>query len=158
MAKTVRIAGIEGGKELQQKLKDLGKAARRKMVHATRSGANVLRDEMRRLSGSSMSDEIVTRVSKATSDESEIEIGPTKHGYHLVILELGAQSHPIKPKRKQAMAFEGKEGQVVTTKIGHPGMRARPFMRPAVDTKENEAKDKLGEVLKAEIEAVCRGG
>ena len=45
-------------------------------------------------------------------------------------------------------AFEGSEGLVVTRGVGHPGMAARPFLRPAFDSRKKDARDQVGEVIK----------
>lgn len=154
MAKRL-VAGIEGGEELKRKLKELGKAARGVRVEAVEAGADVLCGEMRRLAGS---DEIETRVSKRSVGLTEVEIGPTKDAYYLQFLETGAQPHREKARIAPAMRFWGDEGLVIVGGVAHPGMRARPFMRPAVDTQAESAKDALGETLSNAIEAVASSG
>lgn len=55
-------------------------------------------------------------------------VGPT----HPIagLIEKGAKEHDIEPKNKQAMKLKG--GGFARGKIPHPGMRARPFMRPTL--------------------------
>lgn len=57
------------------------------------------------------------------------------------IHELGGVTapHVIEARRKQALAFQGADGQVVVKRVNHPGSRipARPFMRPALEKTRN---------------------
>lgn len=44
-------------------------------------------------------------------------------------VELGTRAHVIRPKRKKALRFVSRRGQVVIVKkVNHPGTRPRPFM------------------------------
>lgn len=153
-----RLAGIEGGEELKRQIERLGRASREAMVEACEAGGKVIRDEARRILGS---DDVEMRVSHQTEKLTEVEIGPPAKKWRLQFLETGAAGHKIKARKEPAMMFystPAKTNLVVTGGVQHPGMQARPFLRPAVDTQENQAKDRLGEVLREAIEAVARGG
>jgi hypothetical protein len=70
---------------------------------------------------------------------------------HLV--EFGTAAHRIEPKRKgKVLAFEVGGETVFTTRVDHPGAQAKPFLRPAGDTKAQAAVDKIAENLRAGIE------
>lgn len=46
--------------------------------------------------------------------------------------ELGGHSYVIRPKQAKRLVFKTKDGRWVTAKqVVHPGVQARPYMRPA---------------------------
>jgi HK97 gp10 family phage protein len=49
-------------------------------------------------------------------------------------VEYGTAPHVIKPKNKKALAWPG--GRHPVAKVNHPGTRAQPFMRPAIEMSE----------------------
>lgn len=53
------------------------------------------------------------------------------------LFELGVEPHVIKPRRKKAMRLD--DGSFIKGPVHHPGMAARPFLRPALDSKKREA-------------------
>lgn len=56
------------------------------------------------------------------------------------LYEFGAAPHSVAPKRKETMVINGRH---VKGEHTHPGMAARPFLRPAFD----EERQKIGEVI-----------
>lgn len=72
-----------------------------------------------------------------------------KHAFIGYMLEFtGAVPHDIKPKKAKSLFIAGLFGQVVH----HPGFRAQPFLRPALDTKANEAVVATGNYIKQRLE------
>lgn len=55
------------------------------------------------------------------------------------LFELGVEPHVIKPRRKKAMRLD--DGSFIKGPVRHPGMAARPFLRPALDSKKREATE-----------------
>lgn len=70
-------------------------------------------------------------------------------------VEYGTVAHVIEPKEKKALAFEvdrkqrltkvaqgksAKPNMVIVKKVNHPGTRAQPFMRPALDANKQNIK------------------
>ena len=64
---------------------------------------------------------------------------------------------PLAEDTKKALAFAGREGEVVRFHVGHPGMAANPFLRPALDSNRDAAVQATGDELRKGIEAVARG-
>ena len=64
-------------------------------------------------------------------------------------METGATAHEIKG---DPLAFKGDKGLIITRKVSHPGMDAHPFLRPAMSSKREAAKDRAGEVFLKEID------
>jgi HK97 gp10 family phage protein len=80
---------------------------------------------------------------------AEVDIGFDEEKWFLRFFEFGASDHEIKGA---PLAFEGESGLVITGSVQHPGMPAKPFMRPAADNKKDEARDAAGDVFRKEID------
>lgn len=82
----------------------------------------------------------------------QVYVGPRRggrfKGYAGHLVEYGTAPHIIKAK-----AAEGKlhlRGNVFVEEVQHPGAAAKPFMRPAFDSKKDEA---IG-IIKAECKSI----
>ena len=51
----------------------------------------------------------------------------------------------------------GDKGKVVTGRVAHPGMAARPFMRPGFDSAKGAAEKAMGAVYRKAVESVGGG-
>lgn len=73
----------------------------------------------------------------------QVRAGNAKAFYaHMV--EYGTARHFIKPKgSRSALFFAG----YAHGEVDHPGAKAKPFMRPAIDNKAREAVDTLSEYI-----------
>ena len=70
-------------------------------------------------------------------------INPTTMGFNSYLLydnveyapdvEFGTSPHVIRPNAKKALKFKSKGKAVFAKKVMHPGTRAQPFFRPALD-------------------------
>ena len=161
---------IGGGAELQAFLDQLpAKMGANIMRSAMRQGANVIAAEAKqnvpvgapsstnkkRYGGyaGALRDSIrvSTKNSKGKVIASVKAGGKTKRGanvYYAHIVEFtGAVAHVIKAKGKGALSFGGFFGKSVK----HPGMRAKPFMRPALDAKANAALQAVGDQVKKRL-------
>lgn len=70
-----------------------------------------------------------------------------KHGYLARWIEYGTSAHKILPKNRKALVIGG---QLVNS-VDHPGTRAQPFMRPALDTRAQDAVVAAGEYIKKRL-------
>lgn len=71
--------------------------------------------------------------------------GKTKRlGWYAHIVEGGAKAHVIKARRGKLLAIGVK-------KVNHPGAKARPFMRPALDTQGLAAVEAVREYLRKRL-------
>jgi HK97 gp10 family phage protein len=144
---------IEGWEELKAKLERLEAAARGPALEAAaRAGAEVIRAEAnRRAPGPHVELETTT----VTAAEVEVAIGPDRGHWYYQFFELGAGRHTIGPKSKKAIKFPGAEGQeAIRFGVTHPGMTARPFLRPALDGQKGSAVEAVGEELRRRVEVV----
>lgn len=152
MAKKMITTSLKGDQELKDKLDQLGKRGRAALLPAARAGAAVIEMEAEILAPGP---HIVTGNEKTEGGVAEIEIGPDEEHWEYRFVEYGATEHEIKGN---PLVFEGKKGLIITRKVNHPGLAAKPFMRPAAVRKQDAAKDAAGKVFKAEIDKLVING
>lgn len=74
---------------------------------------------------------------------------------HAGAVEFGSKPHEIRPKRKKALAFKpgagfkfwDESGRVVVKVVKHPGTKAQPFLRPAVEAEAVKMKHALKKII-----------
>jgi len=137
---------IEGGEELLAALRKMGPSAEQALEDAVLAGAQEIVEAANPRAPEPLIRAEVTDTSKG---KVEASVGMPDEKWYWRYLETGATSHEI---TGQPIAFEGERGLVVTGGVHHPGMAARPFLRPAFDSKQDAAKDRTGEVLRKAIE------
>lgn len=104
---------------------------------AARRAGNLIRDDMsrraRRKSGK-LADSIMTSIeSGATIDQVVVKIGPNKKlDWRAHFIEFGVRPHVITAKRARVLA-DKETGDLFGRGAHHPGLRADPFIRPALD-------------------------
>ena len=83
-------------------------------------------------------------------------IGPDEKHWYLRFYEFGAKPHDIAGKGKM-LSFQGRDGQVFIASAKQTGgVKMRPFLRPAVDNRGDDAVKAMGTVLKREIEKAAK--
>lgn len=84
-------------------------------------------------------------------------IGPDRKHWYYRFSEFGAKQHEIKPKNGKALKFQGRDGETFAARAMRTGgVKMRPFMRPAVDSRGPDAVRAMGEILKREIEKAAK--
>ena len=131
---------ITGGAELQAFLDQLpAKLEANVMRSALRQGANVIRDDAKAnvaVSSGDLRDSIkVSTRSKRGVVSATIRAGNRKAWYAHIVEFTGAAAHKISARGKGMLAFGGFFGK----SVHHPGMKAKPFMRPALDGRSSAA-------------------
>lgn len=161
-----------GQEALAKKLDALGKKAARKALRpAMEAGAEVIRKEARlnaaRVTNAEAAAQIVLDVSSVGQFKAVARVGVPggRHpGYILKFVEFGTGGHrsprrgtvtASRPSKSGAKAIATPFGPRASVTVG--GVRARPWLRPAFDTKSEAARDKIGEVLWEKIQEVSRG-
>jgi hypothetical protein len=91
---------------------------------------------------------IVVKLKYVGNRRSQALIGPDKKRWYYQFAETGAQPHEIKPKQARRLAFVGQSGKVFARRVRHTGMAARPFLRPAADSKLDEAAREFGRIMR----------
>lgn len=83
------------------------------------------------------------------SGRVEVHIGPErKRAWYAHIIEFGARPHRIVPRRAKALRFVS---GLLRRSANHPGSPARPFMRPAFDNRQDEAKQIAADEIKKRL-------
>ena len=145
------IKKFKGGAELQAFLDQLpAKIERNIMRSAMRDGAKVLHAEIKSNAPEDTGElrdglKISTRAKGGKVRASVKAKG--KHGFLAPWFEYGTRAHQIGGRKGQTLAFAGG----VYKSVEHPGMRPRPFMRPALDTKGGEAIAAVGAGIKKRL-------
>jgi HK97 gp10 family phage protein len=143
---------LSGGPELLALLDQVpAKIGRNVLRGGVRAAAVVVRDEaratVRRRSGA------LARTLKVDSDRKGTIVSAKvkargKRAFIAPFIEYGVAGHVIKPKRKKALTIGDR---VLSGPFKHPGHRAFPFMRPALDSKATEAINVMGEYIRQRL-------
>ena len=145
---------LEGVDELRKKLDQLQSRVDDAMLDAARAGAKVIVDEA---NSNAPGPHVVMGNEQTQKDEASVDIGPDEGHWYYRFFETGATAHEIKAAKGSALAFEGSAGDVITRSVEHPGMPANPFLRPAMDSKQDAATTAAGEEFRREIDRISGG-
>lgn len=150
MAKRIRVeVKLEGLEEVRAQLLARGETVASVLVRAAQYGAGVIRAAA---DADAPSPGSVTTKTVASGKKVRVDIGPDKkHWYHR-FFEFGADRHEIKPKRAKRLRFEIGDVFVFARAVQHPGMAAKPFLRPAMDEHQGQAVAAVGDVLRGAVE------
>lgn len=140
---------LDGGEELVAALQRLDLTVKRELRSAGLAGADVIK---RVANARAPGPHIETAVSQSTGSKVVVDIGPDATHWFYRFHETGAAAHEI--QGAALLAFEGRDGTVITPRVSHPGMPASPFLRPAFDEKKDAARDAMGDALRARIAEV----
>lgn len=147
---------VKGMKELHEALQTLPvKLERNVMRAAINAGARVLRDEAR-MRAPVKSGELRAgiRVKSSNVKNGTITGGITTAGtkakpgaWYAHFVEFGTAAHVIRAKPGKFLAFGGG----LYTQVNHPGARAQPFMRPALDAKGQAAVQAVADKVRSAL-------
>lgn len=145
---------VSGLKELERTLSQLPLDLQKKALGPSlRAGAQLILEQAQadvprdngELAGSL---EIRTHVDPGIGGVAEAAVIVRSPKGHLI--EFGTQPHEITVESKKVLA-DPVERRIFGRKVRHPGTPARPFLRPALDTRAQDAlfamRDKLRELL-----------
>ena len=145
MAKRVKVV-IEGGDELIKALLKTIDNANAVLVAAAKAGADKIADGANE---KAPGPEIRSEIAKQKPGHIEVDIGMPRERWYWQFAETGATSHEI---TGAPLAFEARGETIVTGRVAHPGMPAEPFLRPAFDTRQTQAKDAVGDYIRRAVE------
>jgi len=149
---------VAGAAQIQKALQEATNRAANILEEATLSGAEVIRAEAERNAPrdtGGLAENIEMIVTEKSRDKINVAIGPdvakpnrkAKRHFYGLFVEFGTQAHTIKARAGRALRI-GDEFKAVAE---HPGMRPRPFMRPALDSKQKSVQDKIADELKSRL-------
>lgn len=140
-------AKVEGGEELLRRLEKMGLDVTHVLAAAAQAGAQLIADTANGLAPSP--NVLIEGDTKASSkNKVTLDIGPSEEKWYWRFLETGAVGHGISPRSKKALAFEVDGERVLAWAVQHPGMAAKPFLRPAFDKEKDNATKAVGENIK----------
>ncbi len=134
---------ITGGRELQDMLNTLAPKLEKNILRgALRSGAKIVLEEAKNnvpiKSGELRSSLRISTNSKKGRVTASVKSGNKKVWYSRLV-EFGTAAHTISGKNG-SLNFSG----IFAKSVDHPGARAKPFLRPAIDAKANDAIKEVG--------------
>jgi len=140
-------AKVEGGDALVKRLKQMGLDVTQILAQAAAAGAQVIADTANSLAPEPRV--LIEADSKASRrNKVAMAVGPAQDKWYWRFLETGAAGHGISPRSKKALAFEVDGELVMAWAVKHPGMAAKPFLRPAFDREKDNATKTVGENIK----------
>lgn len=141
---------VDGLEECLAQLRDVGFRVYEATDDAATGGAMVIADEANRRAPKPDAVEIQKKFTRGRGKVT-YRIGVDKDRHYLIFFETGASGHEIDGKDKQALAFMQGGAKLVRGSVRHPGIAARPFLRPAFDSKKETAVDTAGSVWRSAI-------
>lgn len=152
MASEINVKGLA---ELNKFLEQMPlKVANNVLRGALRAGANVIKTEAQAqltAHGNVKTGVLSAGLRVSTRNKGGLVaatlITKGKHGYVANWIEYGAAAHEIRPKGAKSLFFAGVFGKSVQ----HPGIKAKPFMRPALDMRAGAAVVAVGEYVKKRL-------
>lgn len=163
---------IDGMAELKKNLNSLGLDMRLKAgERATRAGAALIRKEAAKQvpvdTGDLKNSLTVMKLSRKGDGRPTFAVTHKKNkksrsgGWYAHLVEFGAASHRLAPRRKKAMAgwtgrrlgrSGGHEWAVFGMGHAHPGARAKPYLRPAFYDNAERSIEEIRKRLRRFIE------
>lgn len=137
---------VGGGERLLKRMEEMGVEVDNALEAAALLGAGVIEQAAEPMAPGPYVEKDVTEKSK---ERVAVDIGPDGEHWYYRFFETGAGRHRI---TGEPLVFEGRSGTVVTVEVDHPGMEARPFLRPAFDGEQGRAVDAVGDRLKKAVE------
>jgi HK97 gp10 family phage protein len=146
---------IEGFDELEKKLEQLADIydTVESLLQALEEGAKIIQ----RAAQENAPGEIRTqREVNTRKAKIGVSIGFPRKKWFYMFFETGVQPHEISPKDRQALKLAG--GDIVARVLHHPGMAARPFLRPALDNRGDEAVKAVAAALWKKVDKLLDKG
>lgn len=140
MALTVRVTGDQ---EVMRRLARMGVAASDVLETATVAAATVLQSAA---AGMAPGPHIGQETTEKSRTRVTVKVGPTKEKWYYRFFETGTKPHTIRGRPFLVLGPDK-----VVRSVNHPGMAARPFLRPALDSEQERAMDASGAVLRSAV-------
>lgn len=145
----VRIEGLADLHKLMQELP--AKIESNALRGGLRAAAKVIEAEAKRLapvgtvngSGDLRASVRASVRSRNGKVEATVKAG-SKKAWYARLVEFGTAAHLIRPKNRKSLFFAG----LAREQVNHPGAKKKPFMRPALDAKAQQAVQTLADYLR----------
>lgn len=151
---------VKGLADLQAMLEELPAKIERNVVRGgLRAGAKVIQEEAKRLcpvgggqlrkgeTPGALRDSVrISMAARRGKVTATVKAG-NRAAYYAHMVEFGTARHWIKPKNRKSLFLSGLMKEVVD----HPGAQKKPFMRPAIDGKAEEAINEMADYIRERI-------
>lgn len=137
---------IEGDEELLENLNALLEVMNYAIVEAGLGGGEILLDAA---TARAPGPNLAMQIEEVDQEHVEVRIGPDDEHWYYRFFEFGAQPHEINVENRAALRF-GAEA-IFAASGEHPGTPAQPFLRPALDEKQDEVLKKMAQIYWARI-------
>lgn len=156
MAEDFKVVLVNEAEVLRQ-LEKVGLVVKDVLKEATLEGAEVVREAAEDKAPGPHIEKDVTEKKK---EKVSVDVGPDEDHWYYRFIEMGAQPHEISPKNAKALKLVGGSGSEevgFAARVGHPGMAARPFLRPAVDSNKEKVARVIGDVIIEKLKGIAKG-
>lgn len=133
--RTIRVRGVA---EVVAALERHGANVEAALETITQAAASVVRERAAVNAGGDLGASMVQETTERKPRRVVVAVGPHKDRWYAKFREFGAKAHPIRAIRAKVLKIEGR---FVAGSVGHPGVSADPFLRPAADEAGGAARD-----------------
>jgi HK97 gp10 family phage protein len=138
--------------EVLRQITAAGESVKEVLLEAVLAGAEIVQDGAEdRAPGP----HIEMDVSEKKKLKVSVDVGPDDDHWYYRFFEFGAQPHEISPKNQEALLLVG---ETFAARAAHPGMPAKPFLRPAADKSKDEVVEAIGEVILERLKQIAVSG
>ncbi len=134
---------LEGADQLLKALDEIDKQAKKVLKEAGKAGGAVFKEAAQE---NAPGPGIVAVVEKSSMGKVEVAVGPRKEKWYYRFFETGARPHEIAPKG-EVLHIPGVGREFYESASATGGVQAKPFLRPAFDTKREAALKAFGEMI-----------
>lgn len=148
----VRIEGLADLHKLMQELP--AKIEANALRGGLRAAAKVIEAEAKRLAPvgtgkhvGTLRDSLRVSVRRRNGKVDATVKAGGKKAWYARLVEFGTAAHLIRPKNRKSLFF----ASLAREQVNHPGAKKKPFMRPALDSKAQQAMQTLADYLRARL-------
>lgn len=148
MAKQGITLSLTGVDDVVAALKKAGLNVEDGLEEICNAGAQVVQASIEQKAPGSIGAGIVRETTEKSKKRVTVSTGPDNERWYARFLEFGTGPHRVRPDVKKALRI----GDGAYGGANHPGMAARPFMRPAADESGEGVKKAMSDEVKEAID------
>ncbi len=151
-----KLLNITGGEALAKALRELPVKIEKNILRsAMRAGARVIANEAKGnvpVEDGDLKRSIRVSTNTRKGEVTAKAVAGGKKVYYAHFVEFGTVGHIISAKSGSVLRFTTRDGKYhERTSVNHPGARAKPFLRPALDSKAQQAVRAVAKQIAAKL-------
>lgn len=150
MAGSLVSVKLDGADELMKALAQMDVQVKKVLKEAGKAGGKVFKETAE----AEAPGKLVMVVEKSSVGKIEIAVGPSKAHWYYRFFETGARPHEIKARKADVLYIPGVGSEFFGSAEEAGGVNAKPFLRPAFDTKREAALAAFGKIIWAALERI----